>query len=205
MMRYLSLDQQRILFVLALFLFGILTYKFYDHSPLPPEETIKEIVIEVSGEIQKPGIYIFNSPPTLKEAIEKAGGLKEIARFDPISSTERLETGTLLTVTKEPSQIPSPTFLGEEGQEEIEGGDFKIKISRMEANKLLVFSIPLDLNRVSHEDLCLIPEIGESLANEMIAYRERRKGFRSVEEIKNIKGIGEKKYQSLKNFFTIRN
>jgi competence protein ComEA len=77
-------------------------------------------------------------------------------------------------------------------------------MERMAANKLLVFSIPLDLNRVSPEDLCFIPGIGESLAQEIITYRERRKGFRSVEELKNVKGIGEKKYQSFKTFFIIR-
>ena len=71
----------------------------------------------------------------------------------------------------------------------------------MAVNKLLVFSIPLDLNHVSVEDLCLIPGIGKSLAQEMVTYRERRKGFRSVDELKNVKGIGEKKYQDLKEFF----
>jgi competence protein ComEA len=73
----------------------------------------------------------------------------------------------------------------------------------MEAHKLLVFNIPLDLNRVSMEDLCLLQGIGESLAREIITYRERRKRFRSVEELKNIKGIGDKKYQSLKNFLIV--
>jgi len=74
----------------------------------------------------------------------------------------------------------------------------------MEARKLLALSIPLDLNRVSVDDLCLIPGIGESLAREIVSYRERRKGFRSVEELKNVKGIEEKKYRSLKAFFTAR-
>jgi len=68
---------------------------------------------------------------------------------------------------------------------------------------LLVFSIPLDLNRVSMEDLCLIPGIGESLAQEIVKNRERRKGFRSIEELKDVKGIGEKKYESLKTFFIV--
>jgi competence protein ComEA len=54
------------------------------------------------------------------------------------------------------------------------------------------------------EDLCLIPGIGESMAREMITYRERRRGYRSVEDLKNVKGIGEKKYQTLKGFFTTR-
>jgi competence protein ComEA len=57
---------------------------------------------------------------------------------------------------------------------------------------------------VSIEDLCLVPGVGESLAREIAAYRERRKGFRSVEELKNIKGIGEKKWQAFKDVFTVR-
>ncbi len=213
-MKHFSIAQQWVLFFLALLLLGILTFKFYDHSPLPPEEIVKEIVIEVSGEIQKPGIYIFKNPPTLREAIEKAGGLKETAQFDSISSTEVLETGTLLTVTKESSQIPPhpPLPSGPEallgrrlkgGHGGIKREDLKIRISRMAANKLLVFSIPLDLNRVSVEDLCLVPEINEFLATEIVVYRQRRRGFRSVQELKNVKGIGEKKYLSLKNFFMV--
>lgn len=182
-MKHFSLQQQWVLFFIALFALGILYLKFFDQPPLPLEQTVKEIVVEVSGEIQKPGIYIFENPPTLREALEKAGGLKEALDFDDQSSSEVLETGTLLNIRKESFQ------------------EIKIKIERMEANKLLVFSIPLDLNRASIEDLCLVPGIGESLAREMVAYRERRKGFRSVEELKNIKGIGEKKYHLFKPFF----
>ena len=203
-MKHFSLQQQWVLLFIALLILGILTFKFYYHSPLPPEEIIKEIIVEVLGEIQKPGIYIFKNPPTLREAIEKAGGLKETAQFDSISTTEVLETGTLLTVTKESSQIPPHPPLLKGGHGGIKREDLKIRISRMAANKLLVFSIPLDLNRVSVEDLCLVPEIGELLAREIVAYREQRRGFRSVKELKNVKGIGDKKYQSLKNFFIVR-
>jgi competence protein ComEA len=74
----------------------------------------------------------------------------------------------------------------------------------MAANKLLVFSIPLNLNHVSVEELCLIPGVGESLAQEIIAHREKRKGFRSVDELRNVKGIGEKKYNAIKGFLTAR-
>jgi competence protein ComEA len=204
-LKYFSLTQQKILLLLALILLGILYFKFYYHPLLSPsEEIVKEMVIEVLGEVWNPGVYLFKNPPTLKEAIERAGGLKEPAIIEMASSSEILETGTLLTIS---TPLPpgerenGPLLKGEHGR--IEQEEIKIKISRMEANKLLVFSIPLDLNRVSMEDLCLIPGIGESLAQEMIAYRERRRGFRSVEELKNVKGIGEKKYQSLKTFFIV--
>jgi transcriptional accessory protein Tex/SPT6 len=49
----------------------------------------------------------------------------------------------------------------------------------------------------------LIPGIGESLGREILAYRQRRKGFRSVEELRNIRGIGGKKYETFKKFFAV--
>jgi competence protein ComEA len=204
-MRHFSLQQQWVLFFIALLILGTLYFKFYYQPFSPPsEEFTKEVVVEVAGEVQNPGIYLFQNPPTLKEVIEKAGGLKETAQFDTASFSEILETGTLLTVTKESSQIPPHPPLLKGGHGGIKHDEIKIKIGRMAANKLLVFSIPLDLNRVSMEDLCLIPGIGESLAQEIITYRERRKGFLSVEELKNVRGIGGKKYKNLKGFFIIK-
>jgi competence protein ComEA len=142
-------------------------------------------MVEVSGEVRSPGIYPFQQPPTLREALDKAGGIREMASFSLSSSAELLETGSLVTVAREnPDEI-------------------KVKLERMEAIKLLVLSIPLDLNRASAGDLCLVPGIGESLAREIIAYRARRRAFRSVEELKEVKGVGEKKYRSLKSFLTV--
>jgi competence protein ComEA len=140
----------------------------------------------------------------LRQAIERAGGLKEAAQFDITLSSTILETGTLLTVRRESSQIPPSLPLSTGEQRGVKQDEIKIRIGRMAVNKLLVFSIPLDLNHVSVEDLCLIPGIGKSLAREMITYQERRKGFRSVEELKNVRGIGEKKYQDLKGFFVAK-
>jgi len=209
--RHFSMGQQKVLFVLALLILALIYYKFYSHPQSSPEEVYDEIAVEVLGEVQKPGIYIFINPPTLKQAIEKAGGLRQPALFQTGTSSETLATGTLISVQKESSKIPPhPPFLkgGQEGLPKEDRGGInqeviKIKLARMEARKLLVFSIPLDLNRVSVEDLCLIPGIGESLAREIVTYRESRKGFRSVEELKNVKGIGEKKWKDFRPFFTL--
>jgi competence protein ComEA len=204
-MKYFSPHQQWVLYVIALLLLGSLCFSFFYHPPSPSsEELVKEVVVEVSGEVRSPGVYLFQYSPTLREAVERAGGLKETVQFGGTSSSETLETGTLLSVARESCQLPSfpPPSMGEYGETKRE--QIKIRISRMAANKCLVFSIPLDLNRISMEDLCLIPGIGESLAREMITYRKRRSGFRSVEDLKNVRGIGEKKYQNLKGFFTTR-
>lgn len=184
---HFSMGHQIILFFLALFILSILYSKFYFHLySTPSEEIFREIVVEVLGEVQRPGIYSFKNPPSLKEAIEKAGGLKEAALYDNNTFSEILKSGTQINVTRESTE------------------EIKIKLGRMEANKLLVFSVPLDLNLVSVEDLCLIPGIGESLAEEIVSYRKRQRGFRSVEELKNVKGIGEEKWKTFKTFLTAK-
>jgi competence protein ComEA len=182
--RFFPFHQQHILFIFALLLLSLSYFRF-DHTLPPPEEKTPKVMVEVSGEVRSPGIYPFQERPTLREALDKAEGIREMASFNLSSSVELLETGSLVTVAREnPDEI-------------------KVKLERMEAIKLLVFSIPLDLNRASAGDLCLVPGIGESLAREIIAYRARRRAFRSVEELKEVKGVGEKKYRSLKSFLTV--
>ena len=204
-MKYFSVSQQGVLLVAALLLLGSLTFKFYYYPRSTRSgEPLKEVVVEVLGEVRQPGIYLYQDPPNLRRAIERAGGLKETAQFDETSSSTILETGTLLTVTREPSQIPPPLPSSNGERRGMKQDEIKIRVGRMAVNKLLVFSSPLDLNHVSVEGLCLIPGIGESLAQEIIAYRKRQNGFRSVEELKNVRGIGEKKYQDLKGFFAAK-
>ncbi len=183
---YFSMSQQKIIFGLALFILALLFFKFYYPALTSSRaKPVREFVVEVSGEVRKPGIYIFHRSPTLKEAIEKAAGLREEALFDEKTLSETLETGTLVHVMKESREV------------------INVKLGRMEARKLIVFSLPLDLNRASGEDLCLVPGIGDSLGREIVAYRERRRAFRSVEELRNVKGIGDKTFESFKTFFVV--
>ncbi len=208
LIKYFSLPQQWILLGLALCILALLYLRFYYHSTPNPEALVREFVVEVSGEVQNPGLYLFRAPPTLRQAIERAGGLKKTVHMDIPPSSGVLESGTLLMISR--GGLP-PSSLDEDQEENsigkehqgIKQDEIKIRIARMDAGKLLVFSIPLDLNQVSPEDLCLVPGIGRSLAQEIINYRERRRSFTSVEELKNVKGIGEKKWKAIHNFFII--
>lgn len=57
----------------------------------------------------------------------------------------------------------------------------------------------VSLNRASKEELESLPKIGPKLADRIIEYREKNGGFRNVEEIKLVSGIGEKMYEAIKN------
>jgi competence ComEA-like helix-hairpin-helix protein len=185
--RFFSHRQQCFLLLLGPFALALLYIRLdFPSSPLSTQERDREVVVEVLGEVRYPGILLFRNSPTPGEAVERAGGPIKMSFPNGDSSSLPLETGTLLTVVKEnPRQI-------------------RITLGRMEARKRLVFSIPLDLNQATMEDLRLISGVGESLAGEIIAYRERRRAFRSVDELKEVNGIGDKNYPSLKPFVTVK-
>lgn len=61
----------------------------------------------------------------------------------------------------------------------------------------------IDLNTATLEELMELPRIGESKAKAIIAYREQHGGFRSAYEITEVKGIGEKTYESFKDKITV--
>jgi competence protein ComEA len=186
-LRCYSSGQQGILLFLALLISGLMVLKFHE----TPVSTVAagppgEVVVEISGEVDRPGIHFFRTSPTLREALARAGGGEGPRGVEDGSHPELLRTGTLLTVARSPE------------------GTLQVRTERMEARKLLVFFIPLDLNRVTVEDLCLIPGVGESLARDIVAYRERRKGFHTVTELKRVRGIGEAKWKALHAYLTIQ-
>jgi competence protein ComEA len=171
---------------LAFFIF-LLLYGRLDHPPSSSASTERfhEAVVEISGEVRNPGIHLFRTPPSLKEALEKAGGLMDGASVPQILSFQKVETGTRIVIEKE-----TPDGI-------------KVKLGRMEGKKLLLFSIPLDLNRASLEDLSLIPGIGDVLAMEIITRREKRGPFRSTLELKEVKGMGHMKWKKVHPYVTV--
>lgn len=61
----------------------------------------------------------------------------------------------------------------------------------------------ININTASAAELDKLPNIGPARAADIIAYRESRGGFKTTEEIKNIKGIGDKSFEDLKNLITV--
>jgi len=70
--------------------------------------------------------------------------------------------------------------------------------TRASARSGRVVTLPLDLNSAGPEELMALPGIGEKLAQRVVAYRQSRGGFRNVDELRKVRGIGEKRMERLR-------
>ena len=63
--------------------------------------------------------------------------------------------------------------------------------------------VPIDINTATAEELTALPGIGEVLAGRIVAYREQYGNYLSTEELMDVSGISEKKYEAIKDYITI--
>ena len=132
--------------------------------------------IRIRGDLSRAGFYAFCSPPTREEALRAAG--VERRGEDPLPT--RLVNGDTLVVRKE--------GIDRVDREEL-NGFFKMTLG-----------IPISINGESEAGFTALPEIGPGLAHAIVTERERRGGFRSVEELSSVAGIGPQRYTRIRPY-----
>lgn len=149
--------------------------------------TNKEIMVHVSGQVYNPGLVILKEGDRVIDAIELAGGLKKDADLDKINLAKKLEDEDKIFI---PRIGENSVNLDINMTDSYFIGDGKS-------------SRKVNINTSSKEELMTLPGIGDVLAERIIEYRENNP-FKDIEDIKNVSGIGEKKFQDLKDLIITR-
>lgn len=138
------------------------------------------IVVEIKGEVMKPDVYTLSEGSIIKDLIEMAGGLTEEADISNINRAKEINNHDLIIIRN----INDVNIDVEAENNEVneESDDGKISINDSDISKLKE-----------------IPGIGEVKVNSIILYREKNNGFKSIEELKNVDGIGEKTFEKIKD------
>lgn len=152
---------------------------FVDSNQETIETKNKEIVVEIKGEVVKPDIYTADEDSIIEDIIKKAGGLTQKADASKINRAELLKNHQLIV-------IPSI--------------DDK---NVAQANSTTDKQGKININTATLEELDSLPGIGATRAKDIIAYREANGSFKAIEDIKNIKGIGNAAFEKLKDKITI--
>ena len=136
---------------------------------------LKNVTIYISGEVNNPGVVTIESDKRLSDAVEILGGVTENADLNKINLAIKLNDEQHYIIPK----------IGE-------------VTTNNEASNIDEKNSKININTASLEELDNLPGVGEATANKILSYREEKGEFKSIEEIKNVNGIGDKKYIDLK-------
>ena len=158
------------------------------------KEGKSKIIIHVSGAVVNEGIVELEEKARVADAIEAAGGVTEDAYMRNINLASLLEDGMKVYIpTKE------EVMQKEENSDYIIGSNNIIENNNVESKK----SGKVNINTATKEELDTLPGVGELTANKIISYREENGKFKSIEEIKEVSGIGDSKFEQIKDLIEI--
>jgi len=155
------------------------------------EISTEKIVVHIEGEVVSPGVYELEENTRIFDVIEAAGGLLKTADRRKINLAKKI-------VDEEYIYIPN------ENKDNDEGIGFQnvSNLSTMTSNNESVSLI--NINKANITELKVLSGVGDVLANRIIEYRSEKGDFKSVEDLKNVSGIGDKKFSEIKDKVTVK-
>lgn len=149
-------------------------------------ERPKETVVDIKGEVNNPGVYQMEEGSRIIDVIDKAGGVLEEAETTAVNFAQILTDQMVIYVPKKGEELPTDSMITE-GQ-----------LDNTEAEVTQV-----DINKAEKEILMTLQGIGPSKAENILSYREENGLFETIEDIKNVPGIGEVTFENLKDVITV--
>lgn len=183
-----------VLLVIALFSAGITYYRLnnQDIDIIDNEEELTDntpnsmITVYVSGEVNKPGLIQIDSNARVSDAITACGNFTPLADKNAINLAQKLSDGTHIQVPtiKNSANTTSSTNNSSNSPND-------------KSNDLV------NINTATKEELDTLPGVGPATAEKILNYRQEHGNFQSIEDLKNVKGIGEAKFNKLQDKISI--
>ncbi len=161
------------------------------------EEHKETIIVHITGEVKNTGIITLEKGARIADAIKKAGGETKQADLNEINLAYELQDGQQIYIPNKKDKI--------ENKEKMyitsESGNNVIKQGGSSNNKGV--NKKVNINTANQSELETLPGIGESIAGRIIEYREQNGKFQKIEDLQNVKGIGDSKFAKIKDLVTV--
>lgn len=175
------------------------------------DEVVETVSFDIKGQVKNPGVYQLDKNATVMDAIKKSGGLTENADTTYLNLSRKIKDEMVIIVYSK--EEIADMKAGKENVVVVEGkcecpkitNDACLKEEEVITNKKeetkesTTVTGPINLNTATQEELDSLPGIGPSKALDIIAYRKEHQGFKTIEELKNVKGIGDATFNKLKD------
>lgn len=176
----------------------------------------KYILVDVKGEVKKPGVYKLKENSRVIDAINVSGGLtkKAYTKYINLSRILKDENVIIVNSTSEIKKVSSGNNITEvkinndsKNSASISESEFitndNVKSEEDNTVNSLENNQKVNINTATKEELMKLSNIGESKAEKIIDYRTANGNFNSIEDIKKVSGIGDKLYDSIKENITV--
>ncbi len=175
------------------------------------EESDVYYQIDIKGEVINPGIYTVKEGSRVIDVIRLAGDLTEVADTSVLNLSKKVKDEMVIIVysydevlnfteTKEKEEIEQEACINQNGIT----NDACIEDSTDDtSSSSVVISGKISLNTATLDELMMLPGIGEAKAEAIIKYREEVGAFQSIEELKEVNGIGDAIFDQIKESITI--
>ncbi|QFQ97136.1 ComEA family DNA-binding protein [Streptomyces phaeolivaceus] len=147
------------------------------------------IVVDVGGKVRRPGIQRLPAGSRVADALRAAGGVRPGANTDGLNRARLLVDGEQVLVGS-PAPVPGPGAVPGAGAGASGGGVVGSGAAP---------AAPVFLNTATADQLDTLPGVGPVLAQHIIDYRAQHGGFRSVDELREVNGIGDRRFADLRN------
>lgn len=154
------------------------------------EEEVK-MIIHISGEVKNPGIVTLEVGSRIMDAIKKAGGATREADLAQVNLAYELQDGQKVYIPNKKEKVTEYITESSGNNVIVDGKNIS---NNNEGNNSKV-----NINTANLDELDSLPGIGPALAQRIIDYREQNGNFQSIEDLQNVKGIGDSKFSDIKD------
>lgn len=181
--------------VLGLGATGVVGAK-YLNKPAPIEMTSgvvageREAVVHVTGAVKKPDLYTLRTSQRVNDAIKAAGGATEDANLEGINLAQHLVDGMQISVASKSGDSPGGITIPNTSS----------KSTSSSKSTAAAPGAMISINSADATQLDELPGVGPATARAIIEYRTAHGGFKTVDELMEVKGIGPKKLEKMRPF-----
>jgi competence protein ComEA len=166
---------------------------------LLPPPTPLPVVVQVSGAVNRPGLYSLPPGSRIHDALVAAGGLSSSAELATLNLAAYVEDGQRIEVpSRQATPLTLKATLTAPPSSGIVAGPSQTKSSAQPPPPTGLINI----NTATQAELESLPGIGPSLAQRILAYREENGLFKTIEDIQQVKGIGPAIFDRIKDLIT---
>lgn len=151
------------------------------------EANASTLFVHIAGSVKTPGLYELPQGSRVSDAVSAAGGMSEDANTSSVNLARQLTDGEQIIVASNEDILAAT-------ETETSNGSPSGEVSSQGK---------VNINTASAEELMTLDGVGEATADKIIAYRQENGPFARIEEIKEVSGIGEKKFGAMKDAITV--